>query len=183
MAEQDKKTQQKPKQESKDKPAKEEKKDKRPNQDQLNEVLIRILGYDIPGSKNLFSGLTRIKGVSWAISNAICLKLGMPRGKKISELTKPEIQKIEETLRNLVIYDFMKNRRSDLETGETKHLFGTDLEITKDFDIKRQRKMKSYVGVRHASGQPVRGQRTKAHFRKKKVAATGKLKKPAKESK
>ena len=38
---------------------------------------------------------------------------------------------------------------------------------TKEFDIKRMKKMRSYKGIRHASGLPVRGQRTKSHFRKK----------------
>ena len=35
-----------------------------------------------------------------------------------------------------------------------------------EFDIKMMKMIKSYKGVRHAIGQPVRGQRTKAHFRK-----------------
>jgi len=49
------------------------------------ESLVRILSYDIPGSKNVYSGLTRIKGVSWVISNAVCLSLKIPRNKKVSE--------------------------------------------------------------------------------------------------
>lgn len=64
--------------------------------DDKEEHLIRIAGYDIPGSKRLLAGLTRIKGVGWAISNATCLKLGFSRDKKISELTREEIKKIEE---------------------------------------------------------------------------------------
>ena len=75
--------------------------------------------------------------------------------------------KIEEFIRNLDLPEFLKNRRYDPETGETKHYFGTDLDMKKDFDIKRMIKMRSYRGVRHASGHPVRGQRTRANFRKK----------------
>jgi ribosomal protein S13 len=30
--------------------------------------------------------------------------------------------------------------------------------------------MKSYKGIRHSAGQPVRGQRTRSHFRAKKKA-------------
>jgi len=37
-----------------------------------NERIIRILSKDIPGNMTLYSGLTRIKGISWAVSNAIC---------------------------------------------------------------------------------------------------------------
>ena len=127
--------------------------------------IIRILATDIPGNKNVYSGLTRIKGISWAISNALCLKLGMARTKKISELTKDDVAKIESLLKNFDIYPFMKNRRSDPVTGESTHKFGTDLDVARDFDIKRMKKMKSWKGLRHMAGQPVRGQRTRFHFR------------------
>jgi small subunit ribosomal protein S13 len=144
---------------------------------QESEVLVRILGYDILGSKNIYTGLTKIKGVSWAISNSACKKLSLAKNKKISELSKPEIQKIENFFNNLEVPDFMKNRRSDPETGITKHFFGIDLDMKKEFDIKRLRKIKSYRGLRHAAGLPVRGQRTRANFRKKGKAVGVKRKK------
>jgi small subunit ribosomal protein S13 len=136
-------------------------------EDEGEEFLIRVAGYDIPGSKNIFAGLTRVKGVGWAMSNAACLKLGFPRNKKISELTKDDIKKIEDFIRNPDVKDYMKNRQKDEETGETKHFIGTDLEMKKDFDIRRMKKIRSYKGIRHTAGQPVRGQRTRSHFRKK----------------
>ncbi len=162
----------KEKQEKQEKPAKKAEKEqaqkKKPEpQFDENETLVRILGYDIPGSRNIYAGLTRIKGISWTVSNAICLKLGLPKGKKISELSKADIQKIEKFLEELPIYDFLKNRRNDVETGKTAHYFGTDLDMKRDFDIKRLREIKSYRGIRHALKQPVRGQRTRSHFRKK----------------
>ncbi len=134
-------------------------------QEEESEVLVRILGYDVSGSKNIYAGLTNIKGISWSISNAVCIKLGLEKTKRIGELTKEEIQKIEAFIRELPIPDFLKNRKFDPETGETKHYFGTDLEMKKEFDIKKMIKMKSYKGARHAAGQPVRGQRTRSHFR------------------
>jgi small subunit ribosomal protein S13 len=155
------------------------KKAEKPVKEDLHESLIRIYSYDIPGSKQLYPGLTRIKGVSWTISNAICLISKIPRNKRISELSKDEIKQIETLLDNINIPDFLKNRRADPTTGKTDHIIGTDLDITKDFDIKRLKKMKSYVGVRHSLGQPVRGQRTRSHFRKNKIAAVG-AKKPTK---
>jgi len=154
-------------------PTKAPKPQKKPQEEDNNEILVRVLGYDIPGSRNIYSGLTRIKGVSWAISNAICIKLNYPRNKKISELSKDDIVKIESFLKNLQIYDFMKNRRFDLETGETRHISGTDLDITREFDIKRMKKMKSYKGIRHSLKLPVRGQRTKSHFRVHKTKSGG----------
>ena len=131
------------------------------------EFLVRILGYDIPGSRGLMTGLLRIKGISWAISNAVCLKLNMPKNKKISDLSKVEIQQIEAFLRDLKVYDFMKNRRFDIETGETKHIFGSDLDVKREFDIKRLKEIKSYRGLRHSLRLPTRGQRTRSHFRSK----------------
>ena len=111
----------------------EDKKSKRPAEQQT-EMLIRILSYDIPGSRNLYAGLTRIKGVSWSISNAICHKLKMDKNKKISELSREEIDKIEDFLSNPDFLDFLKNRRSDPVSGKISHLIGSDLDIAKDFD-------------------------------------------------
>ena len=151
---------------NKDKKAKKpEKQEKKQESFEDVDILLRISGYDIPGNKNVYSGLTRIKGISWAISNALCLKLGIARTKKISELTKDDVTKIESLLKNFDIYRFMKNRRSDPVTGESTHKFGTDLDVARDFDIKRLKKMKSWRGLRHMAGQPVRGQRTRSHFR------------------
>lgn len=143
------------------------------------ETLVRVFGYDIPGSKNIYAGLTYIKGISWSLSNAVCTMLKMSRSKKISELSKSEIQKIEEFLSRLPVPDYMKNRRKDYETGETKHYFGTALEMKKEFDIKRLKEIKSYKGIRHAAKLPLRGQRTRSHFRTKSAASTMKARKKA----
>ena len=61
---------------------------------------------------------------------------------------------------------FLKNRQNDFDGGKDKHLVGADLKLRKEFDIKRLRKIRSYRGIRHAVGLPVRGQRTKSNFRK-----------------
>ena len=114
------------KQDKQEKPKKAEKpvsEKKRPevSEDEKNEILVRIYGYDIPGSKGLMTGLTRIKGISWAISNALCLKLNMSKSKKVGELSKPEIQQIETFLREMPVADFLKNRRHDIDSGDTNH--------------------------------------------------------------
>jgi small subunit ribosomal protein S13 len=151
--------------EKKEKPYKEKEK-KQPEKEILEESLLRIAGYDVPGSRNIYAGLTRIKGVSWSISNAACISLGFDKSRKISSLSKDEITNIEQFLKNPNISDFLKNRRFDLETGETKHYVGADLDFRKDFDIRRMKKIRSYKGIRHTMNQPVRGQKTRSHFRK-----------------
>jgi len=142
--------------------------------------LIRIVQTDIPGDKNLLTGLTYIKGISWSVSNAICKILELDPHKKISELDEKEIKIITEFLNEPKLPDFLMNRRNDFESGEDNHLITTTLDMTKEFDIRRLKKIRSYRGLRHAFGHPTRGQRTRSHFRakgKKKAVGVKKKKK------
>ena len=131
------------------------------------ESLVRIYGYDMPGTKSIYVGLTKIKGISWGIANVLLRRMNLAHNIKVSDLSKEQIGKIEKALETLDVPDFMKNRRNDPETGKTEHIIGTDLDLKKDFDIKKLKKIKSYVGIRHSLKQPVRGQRTRSHFRAK----------------
>lgn len=144
---------------------KEQKEQRRPEKER-HEMLVRIMSTDINGERNIYAGLTRIKGVSFAMSNAVCHILNLDKKRKIKSLTKDEIEKITETIKNPKVPVFLLNRRFDFETGENKHINTTNLDLQKEFDIKRLKKIKSYKGIRHSRGLPVRGQRTKSHFRK-----------------
>ena len=139
----------------------------------IEERIVRILSKDIEGGMNIYAGLTKIKGISWAFSNAICKKLKIDKKSKIGALTEEEIKKISEYIKNPEIPQHLLNRRKDFESGENKHLVGSDLELRKDFDIKRLKKIKSYRGLRHAVGLPLRGQRTKSHFKKHRSKSMG----------
>ena len=143
--------------------------------------IVRIIQTDIPGNKNILTGLTYIKGVSWAISNAVCKILEIEPDRKISGLNEDEIKKITEFLNNPKLPGFLMNRRKDFETGIDYHLIGSILDMKKEFDIRRLKKIRSYRGLRHASGQPTRGQRTKSHFREKGKKVVGVIKKKPKE--
>lgn len=150
-------------------------------QEKHEDRLVRILSEDIEGKMKVYAGLTKIKGVSWSIANAICKVLKIDKDKKIGALSPEEIKKISDFVKNPKIPGYLLNRRNDFETGENRHLSGSDLELQKEFDIKRLKKIRSYRGLRHAAGLPVRGQRTKAHFRKNKPKGAGirsKVKKP-----
>lgn len=148
-------------------------------QQKQTDRIVRIMSKDIEGKMNVFAGLTKIKGISWNISNAICKKLKLDKRKKIGNLTDKEIEKITEFIKNPDLPRYIKNRKKDFESGEDKHITGTTLELQTEFDIKRLKKIKSYRGLRHLSGQPTRGQRTKAHFRKNRRKGTGIKKKAA----
>lgn len=141
--------------------------------------IIRILQTDIDGDKKLLVGLTKIKGVSWSFGNALCYKLKLNKQKKVGSLSPEEIKKIEEFIKNPELPSFLLNRRNDLDTGKDVHLNTSDLELRKEFDIKRLKKIRSYRGLRHALGQPTRGQRTRGHFREK-GKAVGVIKKKGK---
>lgn len=170
--------------EDKTKQEKTVKKPYNPNEKKVNEEkLIRILSKDIPGNMKVYAGLTRIKGISWAMSNAICKILKIPKSKKIVELSQQEIEKISEFAKKPATPKYIMNRPNDLESGENRHLIGNDLELQTEFDIKRLKKIKSYRGYRHLYGQPTRGQKTRSHFRKNKSKGVGIKKKKASKEK
>jgi small subunit ribosomal protein S13 len=145
------------------------------------ERIVRILSKDIEGRNTVYHGLTQIRGISWSVSNAICKMLNIEKNKKIGSLTQGDVEKITEFIKANKLPKQLSNRQADFETGKTKHIIGSDLELQKEFDIKKLKKIKSYRGLRHASGQPVRGQRTRSHFRtnRKKGAGIKKKKKAA----
>ena len=145
-----------------------------------DERIIRILSEDIEGRMTLYSGLAKIKGISWSFSNAICKKLKMDKRRKIGSLKDEEIKVIIDFIKNPDVPEHVLNRRKDFDTGENKHLTGTDLDLRKEFDIKRLKKIKSYRGIRHAAGLPLRGQRTRSNFRKNRAKGSGIKKKSGK---
>jgi small subunit ribosomal protein S13 len=145
-----------------------------------NDKIVRILSKDIEGNINIYPGLTKIKGVSWSMSNATCKLLKIEKNKKIGSLTEEEIEKITKFLKNPDVPANILNRRKDIKTGEDKHLVGIDLELQKEFDIKRLKQINSYRGYRHAVGLPLRGQRTKSNFRTNRRKGAGIKKKGVK---
>jgi len=141
---------------------------KRPVEKEIKfETLVRILATDIPGETNIYHGLTKIKGVSWAISNAICHTLKLDKNRKVSTLSEQELEKITAFIKNPQLPEWLLNRKKDYATGVSRHIVTTDLDMQREFDVRKLKKIKSYKGWRHAIGQPVRGQRTRSHFRKR----------------
>ena len=139
--------------------------------------MIRIANTDLNGEKPIVMALTKIKGVSQMFANALVYVAGIDKTKKAGDLDENEEKRLNELIRSpkaAGIPEWMLNRRNDLETGEDTHLIGSDIAYSKDNDIKRMKKLKTYKGQRHAVGLPVRGQRTKSNFRKNKKKGSGK---------
>lgn len=141
--------------------------------------IIRITATDLEGTKPIRQALTKIKGINFSMANAICKVLNLDENKKTGSLNEDEIKKIEEILKEPKknnIPSWLLNRQKDYDSGEDLHLNTSDLKLRKEFDIKRLQKIKAYRGMRHAFGLPVRGQRTRGHFRKGRAVGVQKKK-------
>jgi small subunit ribosomal protein S13 len=120
---------------------------------------MRILGINIP-DRRLEMALTALYGIGRKRSQTILQQAGVEFGKKTSELTTEEENKI----------------RSIVESFKLE----ADLKRETSGNIKRLKDIKSYRGMRHARRLPARGQRTKTNARTlkgpKKTMGSGKKK-------
>lgn len=138
--------------------------------------IVRICNTDLDGNKSLLQGMRKIRGVSFMFANMACNLIGVNGNQKAGVVPEESIKKIDEFLRNpqnAGCPPWMMNRRKDPDTGADMHLITTDLFLARDNDVKMMKKIRSYRGVRHALGLPVRGQRTRSNFRKTKSSGGG----------
>ena len=121
--------------------------------------MARIAGVEISDAKRVWVALVGIFGIGPITSKKI-----------ISEL------KIEETTK---LKDISEAKLDELRKYIESH-FQVEGELRQKVfrDIKRLKEIRSYRGVRHMRGLPVRGQRTRhnAHTRKGKAQPVGGLK-------
>ncbi|MBN2014903.1 MAG: 30S ribosomal protein S13 [Candidatus Altiarchaeota archaeon] len=129
--------------------------------------LVRLSGVVLDGNLDLIRALTRIKGVGQRTSVSLIDSLGMEHKIKLGSLNEAQVDKLEEGIKGLdkIIPSWMVNRQKDNYTGENMHLTGPDLDMAFREDINLQKRIKSYKGIRHSMGLPVRGQRTRTSFR------------------
>jgi len=130
--------------------------------------IVRIANTDLDGEKTLVHGLRSIKGIGMHMSVLVTDRTGIDRNIKIGDLKDAQIEKIKETLDNLNknVPGWMVNHRKDLDSGDDIHLIGSDIDMRLRDEINVMKKIRSYKGVRHEQGLPVRGQRTRANNRK-----------------
>lgn len=144
---------------------------------------IRICATDLEGKLPLHKSLQKIPGVGHNFAHALCHAIGFDLNLITGNLSEEQIKLVQDTVENPngKLPNFMFNRKKDLITGEDSHLSSSKLRLVKDADIKRLRRLKTYRGMRHSYGQPVRGQRTRSNFRKGR--AVGVMKKSDKSKK
>ena len=110
--------------------------------------MARIAGVDIPRNKRVEISLTYIFGIGRSTSNEILEKAGVDKDIKVKDLTEEQVGKIRTIVEEYKI------------EGELRK------EIR--LNIKRLLDIKSYRGLRHRNGLPVRGQKTKTNARTRK---------------
>lgn len=155
----------KPKEEKKEAPK--EKKIKRKSIEGVRDI-VRISEVNLDGKKRLKSALMGVRGIGKSLAKNIAVVSGLDPNAYLGSLTQEEIAKLEDAIKDPAKYGiprFMLNRRSEPATGEDQHLVSSKLRFAVKSDIDFMRKIRSYKGVRHELGLPVRGQRTRISFR------------------
>lgn len=129
--------------------------------------IVRIVNTDLDGNKNVVIALTSIKGVGIRTAEIIARMAGIPRNVKIGDLPETKTDELEKLINEYSekVPHWIVNRQSDWSTGADMHLVGVDVELNRRDDINLMRMIRSYKGVRHETGQKVRGQRTRSNGR------------------
>ena len=118
--------------------------------------MARIAGIVIPSEKQVHIALTYIYGVGPKHASSILAAAKIKPTTRVKDLTETE----EQTLRDIIDRDYMVE-------GDLQRLVSNN--------IKRLKDVNAYRGLRHKSGLPTRGQRTRtnARTRKGKAVAIG----------
>lgn len=114
--------------------------------------MARIAGVNIPTNKRVIIALTYIHGIGRTTAVQIADKLGIPHSARVQDLTDEEVLRIRETI-------------------DAEHQVEGDLRRNTAMNIKRLMDLRSYRGLRHRNGLPVRGQRTHTNARTRKGKA------------
>lgn len=111
---------------------------------------MRIAGVDIPDNKKIPYALRYIYGIGGTRAGEIVERSGVDPDRRVRDLTEDETARLREAL----------DRGGYLVEGDLRR------EIA--MNIRRLIEIGSYRGVRHRTGLPVHGQRTKTNARVRK---------------
>ena len=111
--------------------------------------MARIAGVDLPKNERIEVGLTRIFGIGRSLSQKILSETKVNPNTRVKDLTDEDIVKIRTAI-------------------DRDHRVEGDLRRDISMGIKRLMDIGCYRGLRHRSGLPVRGQRTKTNARTRK---------------
>ena len=129
--------------------------------------IVRIVNTDLDGEKTVIIAIQGVKGVGNRVADIIVKKAGVARNEKIGNVSDEKIEAMENLISTYADFapSWAINRQNDLETGDDMHIVGIDQDVMLKDDINRMKMIKTYRGVRHETGQKVRGQRTRSNGR------------------
>ena len=110
--------------------------------------MARISGVELPKNERIEIGLTRIYGIGRTLSKEILAAKSIDLNVRVKDLTDAQILDIRNALDDFKV-------EGDLRRDVASH-------------IKRLMDIGCYRGLRHRSGLPVRGQKTKTNARTRK---------------
>ena len=111
--------------------------------------MARIAGVDIPDNRRIELGLTMIYGIGPTAASKILKQVRLEGNPKIGDIEDSQLQQISEIV-------------------DQDHTVEGDLRREVNMNIRRLIDIGTYRGVRHRTGLPVRGQRTKTNARGRK---------------
>ena len=111
--------------------------------------MARIAGVNIPSARPVGIALTYIYGIGRSTSERILQASDIAFGRRVSDLTDAEVQKLREAI-------------------DRNHRVEGDLRRDVAMNIKRLMDLGCYRGLRHRKGLPVHGQRTHTNARTRK---------------
>ncbi|MGY8986622.1 MAG: 30S ribosomal protein S13 [Sphingomonadales bacterium] len=111
--------------------------------------MARISGVNIPTNKRVEIALSYIHGIGRTKASQICDQISLPKERRVNELTDSEVIQIREII-------------------DAEYKVEGDLRREVAMNIKRLMDLRTYRGLRHRSGLPVRGQRTSTNARTRK---------------
>ena len=114
--------------------------------------MARIAGVNIPTNKRVIIALTYIHGIGRTTAIEIADKLGIDHTRRVQDLSDEEVLRIREAI-------------------DAEYTVEGDLRRNTAMSIKRLMDLRSYRGLRHRNGLPVRGQRTHTNARTRKGKA------------
>jgi len=120
--------------------------------------MARVAGVEIPNDKRLWVSLMSIYGIGEKSAKSICEEIKIDGSTYVRDLNEAQLDMVRAYL----------DQNLQVEGELRQKIFR---------EIKRLKDIKSYRGIRHKLGLPVRGQRTRhnAHTRKGKSRPVGGL--------
>ena len=112
--------------------------------------MARIIGVEIPGEKRIDIALRYVYGIGPSNAKVILKKAGIESRIRAKDLDEQQLSQIVHAIQ------------------DGKYVIEGDLRREIGMNLKRLQGIKSYRGVRHLRGLPVRGQRTSTNARTRK---------------